>query len=238
MNIVLDLLVVAIIVLLVYGGYRRGLIKTLAEFASTVLSSLIASLGGPIIAGGLYDSFVKEALINKIRSSLPDFTAATRTSEISKSILSDSPSYVRNSLEMLGIDAKSINEQVVKMGTDIPVTLESMVRPIILKVFTVIVTIVLFIIVVMIVSIAAKALTKTIDVTGLKTVNKVIGAFIGAAEAVVLLMVISLIFYLLTVMLPTDLAQGLRDNIDSTYIYKIIFYIDYPDTIINSLLNL
>ena len=112
-----------------------------------------------------------------------------------------------------------------------------MVRPVVLKVFTVLVTVILFIVSVMLISIAAKVLTKTVDITGLSGVNKVFGALAGVVEAVILLMVLSLIIYMLTVMLPTDLAQGLRDAIDATYVYKIIFYIDYPDTIINSVIN-
>ncbi len=238
MNIVLDLAVVAIVVLLVYGGYRRGVIKTVAELICNVVSSVLASAVGSIISVGLYENYVKGFIIDTIKNSLPEFTAATRTSDVIKGIMTESPEYVRNVLEMQNIDAEAINRDIIQAGTDIPATLESMVRPVILKVFTVLVTIILFIIIVSVAALISKALTKTVDTVGLGTVNKIFGGILGLIEAVVILAMISLIIYILTVMLPTDLAQGLRDAIDSTFIYKIIFYIDFPDTIITNMLNL
>lgn len=239
MNIVLDIAVIAIILLLVFGGYRNGIIKTVAELLSTVIASLISSFLGSTITERLYASFLRDTIVNIINDALPDYSAIMRTNDITKSLMNDSPEFVKNALEMSGIDSKQLNEKVAQLArTDIPMQLESMVRPVILKMLTVLVTVILFIICAIIISFAARALTKTVDITGLSTMNKVLGALIGMVEAVILLMILSMVIYMLTIMLPVDMAQNLRDNIDSTYIYKLIFYIDYPDTIIDSLLNI
>ena len=238
MSIVLDLVVVIVVLLLIFGGYRNGVIKSFAELGCTIISSLISSFLGSIVSVRLYELFLRDAIIKTITDALPDYSAMMRSSDIANSIMNDSPEFVKNAIELTGIDSKALTDKIVQLEkTNIPMQLESMVRPVVLKVFTVLVTVILFIVSVVLISIAAKFLTKTVDITGLSGVNKAFGALIGIVEAFVLLMILSLIIYMLTVMLPTDLAQGLRDAIDATYIYKIIFYIDYPDTIINSVIN-
>ena len=238
MNIVLDLLMVFIIVLLIIGGYKRGFIKTVIELGGALLSSLIASVCGSLLAVNLYDSFIKDKVIEAVGASMPDVTPMTKTSEISESIFNNAPSYITNAFYDSGVnlDINSLTNQINDTVADVPALVESMIRPVILKIFTVVVTLVLFLVVAAIVAIISKKLTSLVNVTGLGGANRFLGGLVGLVEAIVLIMVLSLVLYFLTIMLPTDAARGLKDAIDSTYIYKLIYYIDLPDMIITKII--
>ncbi len=238
MNIVLDLAVIAVIVLLIVGGYRRGLIKTVVELIGTVVSSLIASVGGSLLSVSLYDAFLKERIIKAAADAMPEVTPTMHTSDISKHMLDQVPAYIKNSLEIAGVDVHSLNQEIERSVKEVPVMIETMVRPIVLKVFTVLISIALFVIIAAIFSLITKSLITATNLVGLSTANKVFGALIGMVEALMLIIVLSMVLSTLTVLLPIEQAQGLRDAIDSTFLYKIVYYINFPDMIINNLLHL
>lgn len=236
MNIVLDLLVIVVVGFLVFGGYKRGIIKTVTELISAALSAAVASVGASLISVNLYETFVKDMILQTIKDALPKITPMTETAEISESILKNCPSYVANAFEMTGVDINSLTDSISSMDADIASMVEGLIRPVVLKVFTVVITLVLFAVIAAIAAIVTKSVTSAVDTAGLSGVNRFFGAIIGFLEAAVIIMIFSLILYFLMVLLPTETAQGLRDAIDSTFIYRIIYYIDFPDMIISKLI--
>ena len=237
MNIVLDLIVLLIVVLLVISGYKRGVINTVVELGGTLLSSLVASLGGSVLAVNLYDSFIKEHVIDAVSNSLPEITPLTKTVEITEQLVNNAPSYITNAFELMGYDINSITNDINNSTTNIPVMVESMIRPVMIKLFTVVITIVIFAVIAAIIALVSKSITSVVQMAGLSGVNRVLGAVVGLVEAVALIMVICMIIYILTVLLPTDAAQGLRDAIDSTYIFKFIADINIPEMIIDKIIT-
>lgn len=237
MNIVLDLLVVITAALLIFGGYKRGIIKTIVELIGMAASAAVSSVGASILSVNLYETFVKNMVIDAVKSALPEITPVTRTNEISESIMANSPSYVINAFEMTGIDINSLTSKIDNADYEISVMVEGLIRPIILQVFTVIVTIVLFVVIAAIVAFVTKTVTSVAETTGLGGVNRFLGAVVGFAEAAILIMILSLIIYFMTVFLPSDFAQGLRDAIDSSIIFKVIYYNNFPEMIIRGLIQ-
>ena len=237
MNIVLDLIVLLIVVLLVIGGYKRGVIKTVVELGGTLLSSLAASLGGSVLAVNLYDSFIKQHIIDAVSSSLPEITPLTKTVEITEELVKNAPSYITNAFELMGYDINSITNDIDNSASNIPVMVESMIRPVMIKLFTVVITIVLFAVFATVIALVSKSITSVVQMAGLSGVNRFFGAVVGLVEAVALILVMCMIIYILTVLRPTDAAQGLRDAVDSTFIFRFIADINLPEMIIDKIIT-
>ena len=237
MNFLIDLIVVAIMAILMIGGYRRGLIHSVVELVGAAVSSIIASFGASLISAGVYEAFVKDHIINAIQEAMPKTNAAANSAGYTADLLNTLPEYMKNSLDMLGISEKSISDEITSTEMNIPAMLETMIRPVVMRVLTVIITIVLFALLATIIALATKSLTTVVDATGLSTTNKVLGAILGLIEALVIVMVMSLILYFMSVMLPVDAAEELRKAIDSTFIYKMIDRFNIPELIMSKLIS-
>ncbi len=238
MGMVLDILVVGIIGLFVFTGFRRGLINTVVHFVSAAVSCLIASIAGSFISVRLYHSFVRQQVMSVIEKNMPEMTMNIKPEDISKDLTEKLPSFAKNALGLEGITQQELTKRISEGKSEVPVLVEEMIRPVLLKLLTIIVTLAIFTIIVAIISIATRSLTSALDISGLSIVNKLIGGLIGIPAAVVILMVISLVMYILIVFMSPESTGYLAKGIDDSTLFKLIYYnINVPEQIITRLIN-
>lgn len=237
MNYVLDIMVVAVVALFVVSGFKRGIISTVVHFLGAGVSAVASSILGSFIALYAYDNFIKNAIIDYVAKKLPEITMATQPADIANGIMEKLPDYAANFLNMAGIDAKSLTKEIAASKLDVPVLVETLVRPITLKVTTIILTLALFIVFVAIISLFTQSLTSAIDLTGLGTVNRILGAVLGFLAAAVIIMVLSLVLYLVMAFIPIESSEYLREGINNSYIYKLIYSINLPEYLIAIVTN-
>lgn len=228
MNIVLDLLIVGIVAFLVIGGYKKGLLQTVVNLGSALVASILSSITASFLSIHVYNGFVKQGIIDAVKSAMPQ---STNPAEIAKGLFDQLPEYAKNGLNMVGLDSNALAREIKASNLNVPELVENLIRPVAVRLVTVILSVILFIIILTIIAIMTKTITSVVDTAGLGGANKAAGAVLGLFQALVLIMVITLIIYFMTVMLPADMAKGLRDAIDETYLYKGIYYINIPEKI-------
>lgn len=228
MNILLDLLVVIIIVFLVVGGYKRGLIQSVVRLFGALAASIASSVLASFLSIPVYTSFIKQGIINAVSSSLPP---QTENGEYASELIKGLPEYAKNGLDMMGISPERLAKEIKETNLSVPDLIESLIRPTAIKLVTVVLTFVLFIILLSIILIMAKSVVSVVDTAGLSVLNKISGALLGLVLASVLIMLMTLIMYFLIVMLPADMSTDLRQAIDGTYLYRIIDSVNIPQKI-------
>ena len=238
MSIILDLIVAVIIAVLLIGGYRRGLARAvvglLGSFFSSVASVLIAS----IASTGIYNVFVKDYIVKTISDNMPDIDIQTKAADISDSLMHSLPAYAKNALEIAGVTPDKLINEISSANTSVPELVEGMIRPVLIKLITVILTMIIFLILTAVIAAATKTIDSFVNIKGVKTVNKILGGILGLMEALVLIMIMSMLIYFLLVLLPVDVAESLQEGIDRSLLYQRIYYINLPELIMTKLLSL
>lgn len=238
MNFVLDITVIIIIVVFVISGYKRGIINSVVHFVGAAVASVLSSIIGSFISVGFYNNYIKDKIIGLINDNMPKITMSTTPDEISATLMKDLPDFAKNALDMVGISQTKLTQEIKNTSLKVPEMVETLIRPIAMKLLTIVLTLAVFTIIVAIISIATQSLTSALDVVGLSTLNKILGAVLGVLAAAVIIMIVSLVMYILIVFLPADSSQCLTDGINSSYIYKGIYNINVPEAIISNMINI
>ena len=65
-----DILIIVLIFLFAILGFRRGLARTLLNFAAMIASTVIANFLSDALAQAIYNSFIKQGVIEKIQTTI------------------------------------------------------------------------------------------------------------------------------------------------------------------------
>lgn len=234
MNIILDVALILLLFILVYSGFKRGAVKSVVELAGCLVSALAASVISSFLSVRIYTAFFEGRITEKISSSIEKVDMSNVTGSSIDSLVEALPDYVRNSLDISGTDKTDmLNGFLEKETLSNAQVIEGFIRPVIIKLISVVVTIILFAVFAAIISLITRTFTAAVDVAGLSIANKLAGAFIGFVLGVTIIMMLAFIIYALGVVLPPDMALSVRNGIDRSYLFKLIYYINIPEMIIN-----
>ncbi len=231
----LDIIVIAIIALFAFSGFKRGLVYSIIGVFGSLIAAALSSLAATFLSLSIYESFFLTRIQETVAESLSALPEISSASQKAQCLFDSMPSVLVNTLNLTGITQDSLtNEIKTSMIREVPVLVESLVRPMIVRLITIILTAILFVVFTFLIKLAANVLTKTIDIAKLSTANKLAGAIFGLGEAVVLIMVFSLILYFIMMFLSPEHCMSVQNMIDSSYLYKGIYQFSLPDAIISA----
>lgn len=76
MALLYDLIMLIIIILFCITGARRGIIRSIVLFVALILALLIGYVASGLLAEPVYDSYVKERVVNSVKGSMQGFDVA------------------------------------------------------------------------------------------------------------------------------------------------------------------
>ncbi len=229
----LDLIVVGVIVLFVFIGYKRGAARSLANLCGTVISAVGSVFIGSVIAKSIYALFVKGAVINKISAVILE--KGTETAEATLGKVFDSlPDYVRGAIESFGFSMQNFLDAInLDNATAVAEKIETMVAPIITTFISVITITVLFIALRIVLRFVVKFVEGLMNVLMLSFVNSLIGAVIGLAEGLIFIIVFALILKTATPLI-TDMPKIIAPaTVENTFIFRYLYNFDFLNDIQN-----
>lgn len=235
MNTILDLSVVVILALFAFGGYKKGLVFTIVGMIGSVIAASIASVVASLMSVNVYAQFVMPRVIETAADLTKDISSTLTAAETSEKVFSVLPDYAINILDMIGIGKNSLAMKITDTGMELPQLIESLIRPTMIHLVTVIITMAVYVILTVVFSIVAGMITKTSDGTILGLINRLGGLGIGILSGLVTIMVLALGIYMLTILLPAADAQTLSDGINNSIFYKLLNEHNIPDLIISKL---
>ena len=188
MNVALDVLVIIIVAVFAFFGYKKGLIKTVVSIAGTFVASILTMLLSNPIAESIYYGGFDDVIIEKVNDASALFKRSNTGSLMDK-LLDTMPKFVVDS--MPGFDVT--RDKLAAAAIEGPKRVEELLRPIVISFISLIVSIVLFLLISIIIRIIVRVISSKIDNSHIDTINRVIGAVIGIIEGFVLILVIAFI---------------------------------------------
>lgn len=212
MNIVLDIITVAVFILTVFFAYKRGFISAIIHFIGFFIAYLLAFVVSNPVGQALDSSFM-----NNIVSGVVSGSVKSGGSDFFTKILDGIPSTVGDSLS--GISDT--------LGTESEKALSGVVSAISAPVSSMMSRCIAFIVVFIIALVAIKIiehfsrLLKHVPVIG--TLNALLGAIVGVFEAVLIMFLISTLVSISVSFASFDKKPWVtNENIQSTLVYKYI----------------
>ncbi len=172
---VFDIILVAIILLCVFIGMKKGAMKVILSLVAFVVAAYLAYALSSPFAAFVNNKFVEPAVIRSVDS------AISRTSESIEDAL---PDFIADNAETFGINLDSGS---IVNATDF---VQKSVSPAVVKVVSSISMFIIFIVLAIALNFVASLLNKIIKVSFLGGLNKLLGGIFGALTGCIILIVV------------------------------------------------
>lgn len=214
---IVDLAFVALLVINIIDGRRKGFVKIILSFAGLIVTWFVASELSLPVAEWANEAFVGGWVTKALEGTIADSIANG-----ADSILASIPDYISDVAKVAGV---SFEELASQMGNSVDpaVAAEKIYSAIennlVISVLRIISFFALYMAMNWIVSIAIGIIGKVFKLPVLKGINKLLGSVVGLLKGVLVAAVVSIVFSLAAMVVPeTAFAQAL----DGSVIYGIL----------------
>ena len=217
MNIIIDLAFVALLVISIIDGRRKGFVKIILSLAAMVVTWLVASSLSLPVAEWANEAFVGDWLTKSIEGAVADSVVNG-----SDAILASIPDYITALAQAAGI---SLEELAVQLGNTVdPAAAAEKIygaieNNLVISALRIISFFALYLVMNWVTSIVIGLIGKVFRLPVLKGINKLLGSVVGAFKGIFIAAIISIILGLAAMVVPeTAFAQAL----DGSVIYGIL----------------
>lgn len=224
-----DIIVIAIIIISVIIGFRRGAAKSVVTLIGSFASLLVAVFLGEYLAELIYDSYLRQAIIDGVTTSVENGSKDV----IGSGVL---PAFVSFVLNLTGFDTSPFFESAAEsVPTAIALGFEASAGTVVISVLSLLLTLIINIVVYFIFrKLVLRLLLAIFKLPVIRLLNKLLGVVFSLISA---LLIISFIAFLFKLVMPyiTDMPFILSE---STIYNSYIFYHFYSGNIFYALISL
>lgn len=221
MSILIDIAVIALIAVFAFIGYRKGLVKTLLNFAGVFIALIAAFYIASPLSSFVFDTFFIDRIHNGVNKAIVNSAADTVTGAVAAV-----PDYIKKGAKSLDINIEKVisdsdPESGVSFAEDVAETItQKVARPIVTRLLAIILFIILFVLLRVLIKVIANALNLVARLPGLNLANRTLGAVIGFAEGLLIAYVCCF-----AIMQIADIKGGSflgvsMDTLSDTYIFS------------------
>ena len=221
MSILIDIAVIALIAVFAFIGYRKGLVKTLLNFAGVFIALIAAFYIASPLSSFVFDTFFIDRIHNGVNKAIVNSAADTVTGAVAAV-----PDYIKKGAKALDINVEKVisdsdPESGVSFAEDVAETITlKFARPIVTRLLAIILFIILFVLLRVLIKVIANALNLVARLPGLNLANRTLGAVIGFAEGLLIAYVCCF-----AIMQIADIKGGSflgvsMDTLSDTYIFS------------------
>lgn len=196
MSHIIDIILVAVILLIVFVSSKKGLILTVFDLASGVVAFIAARFLAPTVASALYESAVKSIVVDFLTEKYTGIenTIAQSLSNIT-SVFDFLPDGVLTYAENAGLlDTASFSHSIMSSITTVEQLESSVVGPVVISLLNLVCFAVLSFVLLIVLRIAGRLISKLVSVTKIgDKLNSILGAVFGLLKGVVYVFIIAVI---------------------------------------------
>ncbi|MBQ2943478.1 MAG: CvpA family protein [Ruminococcus sp.] len=216
---IFDLVFLAILIVFLIYGIRKGAAKTLLSLVALVLAAVLSIVLSRCISQWISDFFIRGWLVNRI-SSVIEATALEPVANTVSEIVSSVPQVIISVLAFKGMSSVGFETSCTEALSDEAYPAEQsiadLIMPAITGVIGAVLGIILFIVLTILLSGLAKALSKVFRLPLIRVLDSLFGAVLGIAEGILLVTVILVLLNLLIPMLPISVSE----YINTSYVFE------------------
>lgn len=216
MNIVLDLLLLALFAFFVIRGYHKGFFKSVLGFGRLILSIILTVIFGPMMAKWLDNAFIHPPIYDSVHEKLAAMAASA--SENTAQFLSD----IKDKYGVL-LDGAALEDEAESAGASMDAMVETYSTSISSAISGVISTVLgyvlFFILAFVALTIAIWLVSRITKLPILKQCDKLLGLLLGLLSALCVVTLLSTIFY--GIIYATGNMAAYEDSILFKFLYDL-----------------
>lgn len=220
MGYVLDGVIIAICLVCVIVGICRGFIRSIVHFFGSIVAVCLSSVLGGMLAKWLFDTMFRQAMVDKINTSLQGL-GAENAGQAAEQILAQLPDFIVRALEDAGVTAAAISGGITAQSTQAAGMITDYLAPVFISFLKVLAVIVLFFLFMTLVQVLASAVGHMLHLPILGQVDGLLGGVCGFLLALVGIWVIIAGVLVFTPMLDSTVQYQIDSALDSSIIAGI-----------------
>ncbi len=218
MSTTLDILVIIVVAVFAYLGYKKGIIRTLVSAVGTFLVTILSMLLSNPIAKAIYFGGFDQTIIEKVKDASTLLKRSGSGSLMDK-ILETMPDYVVNALPYFNIT----HPQLSAAAANGPEKVEALLRPIVISFLSLIVSVVLFVILTIVVKVASKFIGDRLDDWSLGIIDSMLGGVIGLIEGFVIVLMVAFVLHIAAPHMEKVPKIISNDSISNSSVFKGVY---------------
>ncbi len=199
-----DIILIIVILAAALMGVKKGLIRTVLDLAAVAVSLFAAAKLAQLAAGYIYNSYVRDSVINAVVERIP----AGAINSVSQ-VVSALPDTAQSLIKTFGFE---IPEVALDANATASLIVTKYVEPFLLTGMNVMCAVLIFITLAFILKLIIKIADSGVKKTALKTPNLILGGVLGAAKGCVYAGVLASALMSVAALLPetnlSDAAAG------------------------------
>lgn len=223
MKFIIDIIIVAVIIISMLIGAKKGFMKIFLSVVAFLLSVYLAYSFSPIVAEFVQTKFVAPKITESICESV-----GTGTEKIREAI----PSIVLNNADKVGIDVDNFINTASNSTSDSALDIaenfvETHVNPLMIKAISAVAAIILFLILSALLSLVAKVINKIIKSSPANSFNKFGGALLGAVNGLIFAAALCLIISVILNFSSDGFLVFNSENANNSFFYNFFIKLLY-----------
>ncbi len=227
MSWILDIVAVAVVVLMIVFGARRGFIKSAVRLIGVIAALVAAALISMPVAQWIYTAWIETPARETVATAAAQATvaAATTVTEQIAAVIAALPRLVQGAITATGVDAIGVSGAPLAVEKLTTLMMDAVIAPLCTSLMQAVLFLLIFIAVYIIARILAKAMDKVFSsLPIIRRVNALLGGVLGALEGVAFVYLLTLVLRLYMTMAGAGSFVTAAD-IEASYIVE--FFVNF-----------
>lgn len=183
MGYALDGAIAVVCLIFVLVGVHRGFIRSVVHFLGSIIAAVLASVLGGALAQWVFDALFREAMLEKIHTSIMAL-GADNAAGAAQQIIASLPDFLVRALEQAGVTAETISGGVKAQSAQAAGMIVDYISPVFVSFLKVLAVIVLFSLLMTVVRLLASVVGNLLHLPVLGQVDGLLGGVFGFLLAI------------------------------------------------------
>lgn len=220
MNILLDLIILAIIAVTALLSAKRGFVRSAVELVGFLAAVWLAFTVSTPLAEMTYDKFLEP----KIVSSVSDEVGTTAESIID-STWNSLPEFVKNNADSIGLSRDKLSQNIsqeITSGSEnaVKATSQNAIKPVISHLLGLLYSVIILIVAMILVRLAARLLNKLFSFSIVGKLNRILGGVFGIAKGIIIAILFCMIISLILSFNENGFLIFNKEITDNSYLFS------------------
>ncbi len=229
MNWIIDLLMLALVIIIIYTGYRKGFLRSILSLGGFLIATVFSFMFGKMIAEGIFTSMVKPWLTSLVETQVVAGTNENLAIAVDN-MYQNLPGYLSGPLNFLFGSKEqvitNIQSAMAENSTTMTDSIVNLLKPMMVVLISILTILILFLLCIFALRVIDKLLIQVRRIPVIGTFDGFLGGIVGVFQAA-LWMVILVFLVKAIILLSSNGITWLNDDvINSTFLFKWLYHFD------------
>ncbi len=224
MSLIIDILILAIILVSVIVGYKKGFIKISVSAIGLILSFVLSITLSSTVAQWTYDTFIHEKMVSNVSASLEE--QGNVAIDIAIDNIFSSDKMIFKMAKICGITADDVKPEISAESDEISTVSEyiegEVIRPTLTFMLRLVAMILLLILLSVLFNLLSNLLSKTFSLTVAKKADPILGGVLGFVLGIVFALLLCILLDTAISLFPDGFIGITEETRDGSYLYRLV----------------